>query len=111
MVEAFDTWTDGKLDADYALYFDEWWRRDLEAMVLRDRNSPSVLLWSIGNEIGNRASPITAAVSRALSDRVRALDPAPRGSRRAITAAVPDPGGVGGQAAAGSAGRTDSRSA
>lgn len=49
--ESFDCWRIGKNDMDYHLYFNEWWERDLEAMILRDRNHPSVFCWSIGNEI------------------------------------------------------------
>ena len=49
--EAFDCWVEGKNDKDYAIYFKDWWQRDLDAMVLRDRDHPSVIMWSIGNEI------------------------------------------------------------
>ena len=49
--EAFDTWKASKAKFDYGRNFDEWWQRDLSAMVLRDRNHPSVIFWSIGNEI------------------------------------------------------------
>ena len=48
MDEAFDCWSRGKNSDDYHLDFDAWWRRDLAAMVLRDRNHPSVIIWSIG---------------------------------------------------------------
>ena len=48
MDEAFDCWSRGKNSDDYHLDFDSWWRRDLAAMVLRDRNHPSVIMWSIG---------------------------------------------------------------
>ena len=49
--EAFDCWKQGKKAQDYHLYFDEWWKRDLDSMVLRDRNHPSIIMWSVGNEI------------------------------------------------------------
>ena len=73
--EAFDSWSKGKLADDYHLYFDAWWHRDLADMVLRDRNHPSVVIWSIGNEIPLRARPLGASLSRELSDFVRARDP------------------------------------
>lgn len=51
MDEAFDMWRKKKTEFDYAMDFDQWYRRDLEDMVLRDRNHPSVIIWSIGNEV------------------------------------------------------------
>ena len=56
MEEAFDCWEQGKNPDDYHNYFDEWWERDLEAMVLRDRSRPSIVMWSIGNEIPERTT-------------------------------------------------------
>ncbi|MEP6612023.1 MAG: sugar-binding domain-containing protein, partial [Mucilaginibacter sp.] len=51
MDEAFDCWEWKKAEYDYHLYFKEWHKRDLEDQILRDRNHPSVMIWSIGNEI------------------------------------------------------------
>ncbi|HEX9975013.1 MAG TPA: DUF4982 domain-containing protein, partial [bacterium] len=51
MDEAFDMWAKKKTDYDYALEWDAWHQRDLEDMILRDRNHPSVFIWSIGNEV------------------------------------------------------------
>jgi beta-galactosidase len=71
MNEAFDVWENGKDPAyDYHLYFKDWAQRDLQAFVRRDRNHPSVIMWSIGNEIGGA----TAATGTKLRDWVRALD-------------------------------------
>ncbi len=73
--EAFDCWTLAKTPNDYHLNFNEWWQRDLEAMVKRDRNHPSVIMWSIGNEILEAlGSPAGAAWSQRLADHVRSLD-------------------------------------
>ena len=49
--EAFDMWKMEKNKYDYHLFWDEWHKKDLQDMVLRDRNHPSVIMWSIGNEI------------------------------------------------------------
>lgn len=51
MDESFDMWRRRKTQNDYARFFDEWHERDLTDMVLRDRNHPAVLMWSIGNEV------------------------------------------------------------
>ena len=51
MNENFDTWEYAKNPHDYHLYFNDWWERDLTAMIKRDRNHPSVVLYSVGNEI------------------------------------------------------------
>ena len=51
MDESFDMWRRRKTKNDYARFFDEWAERDLTDLVLRDRNHPSILMWSIGNEV------------------------------------------------------------
>lgn len=49
--EAFDGWSKPKASYDYGLYFNDWWQRDLEDFIRRDRNHPAVIMWSIGNEV------------------------------------------------------------
>lgn len=51
MDETFDMWRKKKTEHDYARYFNEWHERDLTDLILRDRNHPSVFMWSIGNEV------------------------------------------------------------
>jgi beta-galactosidase len=75
MDEAFDCWEKSKNPDDYAEYFKDWWQRDLDAMILRDRNHPSVILWSIGNEVNERADESGYVIAKQLSDEVRRLDP------------------------------------
>jgi beta-galactosidase len=83
--EAFDMWKDQKNPSDYHLYFDEWWQRDIESMVLRDRNHPSVIIWSIGNEIPDKNKPEVVEVARMLSNYIHKIEPT-----RPITSAVND---------------------
>lgn len=75
MDEAFDTWTEPKTPNDYARSFDEWWRADVEAMVAKDVNHPSVVLYSIGNEIRELGHPEGARLAREVAEHVRILDP------------------------------------
>ncbi|MCU0772742.1 MAG: DUF4982 domain-containing protein, partial [Verrucomicrobia bacterium] len=72
MCEAFDCWKQGKAGNDYARLFDEWHERDLRAMVRRERNHPSVVLWSIGNEVHEQSGPDLA---QSLAGIVRSEDP------------------------------------
>jgi len=71
--EAFDGWQQPKSKApfDYGNYFQEWWDKDLGDFVRRDRNHPSVIAWSIGNEVPG----FTAAWQEKLVKLIRALDP------------------------------------
>ncbi|WP_179830205.1 glycoside hydrolase family 2 TIM barrel-domain containing protein [Spirosoma fluviale] len=73
--EAFDMWQRPKKPQDYHLFFDQWWRTDLQAMIERDRNHPSVFLWSIGNEINERADSSGLVLTKQLADEAHRLDP------------------------------------
>ena len=83
MDEAFDMWRLPNNPHDYHLYFDEWWQRDIESMVMRDRNHPAVIMWSIGNEIRDMENPKVVAVAKMLGDHIRRIEPT-----RPVTAAV-----------------------
>jgi len=83
--EAFDVWRMQKNCNDYHLFFEDWWKRDLTAFIKRDRNHPSIYIWSIGNEITERNNLKDAAkYSHKLSAHVRSLD-----ASRPITAGIP----------------------
>jgi beta-galactosidase len=75
MDELTDMWTESKTDFDAALHFPQWWERDLEEMVRKDASHPSVILYSIGNEIPEVGKPNGALWSRQLAEKVRQLDP------------------------------------
>ena len=81
--EAFDAWTVAKKDHDYSGHFEQDWRSDIARMIAAGRNHPSVILWSIGNEIPELTKPSGRDEARALADLVHKLDPT-----RPVTAAV-----------------------
>ncbi len=81
--EAFDMWKEPKNPQDYHLYFDDWWQKDIESMILRDRNHPSIIFWSIGNEIPERGKPEGAALAQKIAGHIKAFD-----TTRPVTSAV-----------------------
>ena len=74
MDETFDTWQQAKSDRDYSLRFNDWWRADVESMVRKDHNHPSVIFYSIGNEIPDEADMGGVRLGHELADVVRDLD-------------------------------------
>jgi beta-galactosidase len=95
MVEAFDAWDTGKLSADYHLFFNQWSDYDIEEMVNEAKNSPAVIMWSIGNEIPDWTSAQALPIEQRLISDIRSVDPT-----RPIVAgsdryrSVPKPGSV-----------------
>jgi beta-galactosidase len=81
--EIFDAWQTPKKEKDYNLYFREWWKKDVESWIKRDRNHPSVIMWSIGNEIREAADTSGYRIATNLTTSIRKLDPT-----RAITEAM-----------------------
>lgn len=74
-VEAFDEWKNGKNTNGYGEFFDEWAEKDLTAMIKRDRNHPSVVMWSIGNEIREQGMADGYKIARFLTKISHDLDP------------------------------------
>ena len=73
--EGFDMWERSKTEFDYARFFPEWHERDVESWVKRDRNHPSVIMWSIGNEIyDTHADERGAQITRMLKELVEKFD-------------------------------------
>lgn len=81
--EAFDQWQKPKNPNDYHRFFDVWGAVDMESIVRRDRNHPSIIMWSIGNEIQERADSSGMSIAVWFRDLIRALD-----TTRPVTAAV-----------------------
>lgn len=74
MDETFDMWNRCKSDYDYGMYFQEWWEKDVTAMVRKDFNHPSVILYSIGNEIPEIASNHGAKICHDICEKIKSLD-------------------------------------
>ncbi|MHB1922219.1 MAG: beta-galactosidase GalB [Chitinophagaceae bacterium] len=86
MDEAFDCWKKGKNPYDYHLYWDKWHKKDLLDLIRRDRNHPSVFIWSIGNEIPDQWDSVGGPIARELAGLVKSLD-----TTRPITSALNGP--------------------
>ena len=74
MVEAFDCWHTGKVAFDYHLYFDAWSDSDIKEMVNASKNSPAVVLWSIGNETPDTGSSRGPGIAQKLIADIRSID-------------------------------------
>jgi beta-galactosidase len=85
MDESFDCWKKGKKPNDYQLLWDNWHEKDWRAELRRDRNHPCVILWSIGNEVGEQGSPTGLEISAELTRIAHEEDPT-----RPTTAACSD---------------------
>ncbi|WP_205510084.1 beta-galactosidase GalB [Longitalea arenae] len=83
MDEAFDMWRKKKNKFDYNIDFDKWHKQDLEDQVKRDRNHPSVIIWSIGNEIREQFDSTGIPITRELVNTIKQLD-----STRPVTSAL-----------------------
>jgi len=83
MDEAFDMWKKSKTKYDYSLDWDQWHAKDLQDQILRDRNHPSIFMWSIGNEIPEQWSDEGVVIAKELSVIVKKLD-----TTRLVTAAM-----------------------
>jgi len=74
MVEPFDVWNRAKCRNDYSNFFTEWAERDMENMIVRYRNSPAVVMWSIGNEVPNQRTEDGPRIAQWLQDICHRLD-------------------------------------
>ncbi|PKP11323.1 MAG: glycoside hydrolase family 2 [Bacteroidetes bacterium HGW-Bacteroidetes-4] len=86
MDETFDIWALKKTAYDYSIYWGQWHEKDLSDHILRDRNHPSIFIWSIGNEIIEQWDTTGITLAKKLASIVRTID-----ATRPITSALNDP--------------------
>ena len=75
MAESFDMWLYPKCKNGYARFFEDWWKKDIENLILANRNHPSIIMWSIGNEIPEQGSAQGKEISENLQNACHNLDP------------------------------------
>ena len=74
MAESFDAWKEAKVKNGYNLFYDTWWRKDLENLIKGHRNHPAIVMWSIGNEIPEQWNKDGAARAKAMTEYCHELD-------------------------------------
>ena len=75
MAESFDMWIYPKCKNGYARFFNDWWHKDIENLILANRNHPSIVMWSIGNEIPEQKNEQGREISQNLQEACHTLDP------------------------------------
>ena len=89
MAESFDGWREPKVRNGYGRYWDEWWQQDIRNLVLNHRNHPSIIMWSVGNEIPEQWKPEGAQRYKGLIALCHELDPS-----RMVTCGMDQPDGT-----------------
>ena len=89
MAESFDGWKEPKVRNGYGSYWDEWWQKDITNLILNHRNHPSIIMWSVGNEIPEQWKPEGAERYKHLINLCHKLDPS-----RAVTCGSDQPEGT-----------------
>lgn len=77
VTDSYDMWEKEKspIKDGYNLYFKKWWKQDLQSLIFRDRNHPSIIMWGIGNEIPEAADTSGYRIAKQLADETHRLDP------------------------------------